>query len=110
MTAKKIVEKPQEGWFTHAQMIKSLGISPTGFQKWNVRPAGKIGRFTYYTVRDVLDNRLAHQAQELEREIDPDLEQMDYERLRLTRAQADGQETKNHIAGGKTRYEWYMVG
>lgn len=101
MTAKKSADKPQAEWLNQTQMCRSLGVSVQAFGRWDVKPVARIGRTAYYTVRDVLDNRLAHQAQELEREIDPDLEQMDYERLRLTRAQADGQEIKNDIARGK---------
>lgn len=92
---------PQDEWLNQGQLLKSLGVSLSAFQRWGVRPVAKIGRSAYYTVRDVLDNRLAHQANERQREIDPELEEMEYERLRLTRAQADGQEIKNDIARGK---------
>jgi phage terminase Nu1 subunit (DNA packaging protein) len=56
----------------------------------------RIGKHVYYDVRSVLDNRLekADQAGS-----NGDIEA---ERLRLTRAQAEGQEIKNELAKGKT--------
>lgn len=93
----------QPFWLNKGQMAKSLGVSVQAFDKWGVEPVARIGREKYFDVRVVLDNRLAHQAESLQPEIE-NLEEgsMDYERLRLTRAQADGQEIKNEIARGKT--------
>ena len=98
-------EKPKKEphWLNRTQMAASLGITGSAFDRWGVEPVARIGREKYFDVRVVLDNRLAHQAASLQPEIE-NLEEgsMDYERLRLTRAQADGQEIKNEIARGKT--------
>jgi len=99
--SKRVEKEPH--WLNKSQMAKSLGISVQAFDKWGVQPVASIGRDRFFDVRSVLDNRLAHQAESLQPEIES-LEEgsMDYERLRLTRAQADGQEIKNEIARGKT--------
>ncbi len=106
-TGKKAVnsKKPtkstrQEHRLTHDQMSKSLGISPQAFRLWGVEPVEKQPPFVFYTVADVLANRLAHQAAKLERPSDGAsvAERMKAEgdaKLRLTLAQAEGQEIKN---------------
>ena len=102
MTESKRAKK-EPHWLNKSQMAKSLGISTTAFDKWGVQPVASIGRERYFDVRSVLNNRLDHQAstyQPDDLEYEPGT--MDFERLRLTRAQADGQEIKNEIAKGKT--------
>lgn len=96
-------QKKEPHWLNRTQMAKSLGISGSAFDRWDVQPVARIGREKYFDVRAVLDNRLLHQAEQLQPG-DPEHEEgsMDFERLRLTRAQADGQEIKNEIARGKT--------
>ena len=95
--------KKEDHWLTQAQMSKSLGIRPEAFQVWRVTPVARIGKYAYYTVKDVLDNRLARKAElDGRREAAPEGASLDHEKLRLTRAQADGQEIKNEIARGKT--------
>lgn len=80
-------------------MCQSLGISVTAFQRWDVGPVAKLGRCTYYDVRSVLDNRLAWAERKMQRaapESDVDLMKAEREeKLRLTKAQAEGQELKN---------------
>lgn len=96
-------QKKEPYLLNKSQMAKSLGISTQAFDKWGVEPVARIGNQAFFEARAVLDNRLAHQAAQLQPATD-DLDQgtLDYERLRLTRAQADGQEIKNEIARGKT--------
>ncbi|OLF82665.1 hypothetical protein AWH63_06580 [Marinobacter sp. C18] len=95
--------KKEPHWLNKSQMAKSLGISTTAFDKWGVQPVASIGREKYFDVRSVLDNRLNHQiAIQQPEDLDYEPGTMDFERLRLTRAQADGQEIKNRIAEGKT--------
>lgn len=87
-------------WLNHDQMSKSCGISPQAFRAWGVEPVAKQPPYVYYTVEGVLTNRLEHQAARLERIGKP---ASDEERelaegnakLRLTLAQAEGQELKN---------------
>ena len=94
--------KKEPHWLNKTQMVKSLGISLTAFDRWGVKPVARIGREAYFDVRSVMDNRLAHQA-EMHQPDEGEYESgtMDYEKLRLTRAQAEGQEIKNEVAKGK---------
>ncbi len=96
-------QKKEPYWLNRTQMAKSLGISGSAFDRWDVEPVARIGREKYFDVRSVLDNRLEHKAEQLQ-PVDSEYEEgtMDFERLRLTRAQADGQEIKNEVARGKT--------
>lgn len=102
MTKAKQDERKSE-WLNKSDTASSLGISVQAFSQWGVRPVAKIGRQSFYTMRDVLDNRLNHQAENLKQAYDdPDASGLEHERLRLTRAQADNMEIKNEIARGKT--------
>lgn len=91
-----MADKVQAHWLTQQQMAKSLGITVSAFSRWDVEPVAKSGRYLYYEARAVLDNRLAKADQAGS---NSDIEA---ERLRLTRAQAEGQEIKNELAKGKT--------
>lgn len=95
----------QPGWLNKSEMAKSLGISPQAFDKWGVEPVAKIGREAFFRVQDVVQNRIEHamrkqQPDELDADgLDPLAEKkLLQERLRLTTAQADGQEQKNQVA------------
>ncbi|MCP4063711.1 MAG: terminase small subunit [Gammaproteobacteria bacterium] len=89
--------KKQEHWLNQVQMAESLGITVNAFARWKVEPVARIGKNVYYDVRSVLDNRLSHAEGNSLTAGD-----MEAERLRLTRAQAEGQEIKNELAKGKT--------
>ncbi|HCF2652056.1 TPA: DNA-packaging protein, partial [Pseudomonas aeruginosa] len=92
----------QRGWLNKSEMAASLGISPQAFYKWGVQPIERIGREAFYTVADVVENRIQHAARkqqpegELPEGLDPYAEaKLTQERLRLTKAQAYAQEQKN---------------
>lgn len=93
----------QRGWLNKSEMAASLGISVQAFDKWGVKPVERIGREAFYECRSVLDNRIARaeekrQAASSEDDLDPQAEaKLLQERLRLTAAQAEGQELKNDI-------------
>lgn len=89
--------KKQDHWLNQVQMAESLGITVNAFARWKVEPVARIGKNVYYDVRSVLDNRLSHAEGNSLTAGD-----MEAERLRLTRAQAEGQEIKNDLAKGKT--------
>lgn len=89
--------KKQDHWLNQVQMAKSLGITVNAFARWKVEPVARIGKHVYYDVRSVLDNRLRHAEGN-----STTSGEMEAERLRLTRAQAEGQEIKNELARGKT--------
>lgn len=100
MAAAKPKKEPY--WLNKSQMAASLGISVQAFDKWGVKPVAKIGRESFYTMRDVLDNRLAHAEQNNNLDaIEAVPGTIDYERLRLTREQADQLELKNELARAK---------
>ncbi|BBM66345.1 protein convertase [Vibrio alfacsensis] len=102
MSAIKTAPQAEPHWLNKSTMADSLGISVQAFDKWGVKPVAKVGRSVYFTVADVLHNRKQnevekHQPKPIETQ---DFEQggLDFERYRLTKAQADGQELKNEIA------------
>ncbi|MGI2021712.1 terminase small subunit [Shewanella glacialipiscicola] len=83
-------------------LCKSLGISTQAFDKWDVPVHSKKGRECLYTMSDVVGNRVANERKKhllgkagKPDDDDPDKPNIDFERWRLTRAQADGQELKN---------------
>lgn len=96
--------KKESHWLNKSEMAKSLGISVQAFDKWGVPPVDRFGNQAFYDVRSVLDNRLRKQAEQLQpaEASEPDEGSIEHERLRLTRAQADGQEIKNEVSRGKT--------
>ncbi|KJL63509.1 DNA-packaging protein [Enterobacter hormaechei subsp. hoffmannii] len=80
-----------------SDMASSLGISVQAFDKWGVQPVEKRGREVFFDVRSVVDNRLENQSRKLQPSPGEDDESVniDYERWRLTRANADAQELAN---------------
>jgi phage terminase Nu1 subunit (DNA packaging protein) len=91
-----MIEKPNPCWLIQQNMAKSLGVTVSAFARWEVEPVARIGKHVYYDVRAVLNNRLEKADQA------GNTGDIDAERLRLTRAQAEGQEIKNELAKGKT--------
>ncbi len=94
----------QRGWLNKSEMASSLGISPQAFDKWGVQPIERIGREAFYTVADVVENRIQHAARkqqpegELPEGVDPYVEaKLMQARLELTRAQTYAQEQKNQV-------------
>lgn len=80
------------------EMAESLGISVQAFDKWGVEPVKRIGRSTYYCVRDVLDNRLENASQKQKPSDDLDLNE---ERARLTFHQANIAELDEEVKRGE---------
>jgi phage terminase Nu1 subunit (DNA packaging protein) len=81
-----------------SDLCKSLNISTTAFDKWNVPAHSKVGRECLYTMSDVVGNRVANERKKHVSNPtaeDNDKPNIDFERYRLTKAQADGQELKN---------------
>lgn len=97
----------QRGWLNKSEMAASLGISVQAFDKWGIKPVERIGREAFFTVEAVLENRLGHQAEKHQpaslEGVDPLAEmKLTRERLRLTAAQAEGQELKNEVTRRKS--------
>ncbi|EMK6669890.1 terminase small subunit [Vibrio fluvialis] len=102
MSAIKTASKVEPHWLNKSTMADSLGISVQAFDRWGVKPVAKVGRSVYFTVADVLHNRIENEAAKQQPK-QPDPSEigdgcLEYERYRLTKAQADGQELKNEIA------------
>lgn len=70
-----------------SDMAASLGISTQAFDKWSVKPVERRGREVLFDVKSVLDNRIEHLARKQQPE-EQDFN-LDYERWRLTKEQAD---------------------
>lgn len=100
--AKKADVK-EPGWLNRTQMAASLGISTQAFEKWGVRPVKRIGRETFYTCSDVVQNRIANWEEKNNKlaPVDGDSDSLDFQRLRLTKEQADNMELKNEQARAK---------
>lgn len=102
----KQVPKKQRGWLNKSEMAASLGISVQAFDKWAVAPVERIGREAFYDCRTVLEYKLS-QADAKRQPAAPDLDplaeaKLTQERLRLTAAQAEGQELKNEVTKRKS--------
>ena len=91
------MNKPKPFWLSHGKMAQSCGISVEAFRQWKVPPVAKIGRQVFYRFSDVLKNRLDHQKSRLTKSASTsEIRRAAHEaKLRLTEAQAEGQEIKN---------------
>ncbi|MCH1926877.1 terminase small subunit [Shewanella sp. C32] len=92
--------KPQEHepvLLNKTDLCRSLNISTQAFDKWGVPHAKKVGRQVFYSVADVVANRVGNERSKaaLPEDEDPNKPNLEWERYRLTKAQADGQELKN---------------
>ncbi|SQH76948.1 Phage DNA packaging Nu1 [Shewanella benthica] len=90
-------------------LCRSLGISTTAFDKWAVPVHSKKGRECLFAMSDVVANRVGNERSKQQvggESVDPEKPNLDYERYRLTKAQADSQELKNE----KDRKEVVDVG
>lgn len=98
--AKKI----EAFWLNKSMMARSVGVTDKTLDAWGVEPVARIGKSVYYTVASVLENRMTRceqknqpkQSKASGESIDPS--EMEYEKYRLTKAQADHQELKNEVA------------
>lgn len=66
MTTSKVKVEPatpQPGWINQKDMAISCGVSVRTLRNWDLEPVAKIGRDTFYTVGDVIENRLAAHQQ-----------------------------------------------
>lgn len=103
MSVIRTAQDTEPHWLNKSQMADSLGISVQAFDKWGVQPIAKVGRSVYFTVADVVANRVQKELTKHKPAI-PDFDEegygIEFERLRLTKAQADNMEIKNEIARG----------
>jgi phage terminase Nu1 subunit (DNA packaging protein) len=107
---KKTAAKPapaerfevQRHWLNKREMAAALGISVQAFDRWGVKPVAQRHRFgeAFYSVRDVLDNRLELERKKHERaaaNLDASDLLLEKERAELewTQERAEGQRLKN---------------
>lgn len=89
---------PQPGWLNKREMAASLGISVQAFAAWRVEPVARIGREAFFSARDVVANRIEHQAERSKRgdesQGDP-ASNLEIQRELLIREQREGQALKN---------------
>ena len=100
MSLVPVAHQVQPGWLNKTAMASSLGISVQALDKWGVKAVARVGRSVYLTVADVLQNRLENEVVKQQPDFDPEEDLgcgLDFERYRLTKAQADAQELKNDI-------------
>jgi phage terminase Nu1 subunit (DNA packaging protein) len=90
-----MIDEPKPHWLNQQQMAKSLNLTVSAFARWEVEPVARIGKQVFYDVNSVLENRLSKAGPTGS---NGDIEA---ERLRLTSAQAEGQELKNELAKGR---------
>ena len=96
------IPKNQEPVLNQTECAQALGITRGAFSKLNIS-AEKQGRTLKYKVSDLITHAVEKRTRHLERQLAglTDKESYEFEKLRLTRAQADGQELKNEIARGE---------
>lgn len=98
--AKQKTEVKQPGWLNKKEICLSLGITPTAFDKWGLTPVGKIGREVFFTCRQVLDYKLEKIEAKYQAELPESSEgylDLDQQRARKAKADADAQEMKNAV-------------
>jgi len=103
MSLVPVANQTEPGWLNKTAMSSSLGISVQAFDKWGVKPVARVGRSVYFTAADVLANRFQNEAAKQQPEFDSEEDLgcgLDFERYRLTKAQADNMEIKNQLSLG----------
>lgn len=94
--------KPERHWLNKGEMAAACGVSVQAFDRWGVQPTARRHSQgeAFFSVSDVLKNRLEHQRIKLEQS-QPPADYLDAERaqaaadLDLTRERAEGQRLKN---------------
>jgi phage terminase Nu1 subunit (DNA packaging protein) len=79
---------------TQSQTAEAFNISVMAFNKWNMTPEKKEGRYVYYDIRKVIKHRLA-------RDNGKEKDTLASERTRLTRNQADKAELEVALLRGE---------
>lgn len=102
-----MADKIPPTWIRRKDLVDLLGISTQAFSKWGVEPAGKQGREVFYTLRDVIDNRVDNQIEKgnpaagASAEDQKELVRKKYEEdYKLARERRIGQQQKNELAAG----------
>lgn len=95
MTDKEI----QAHWISKTDLCRMLAITKKGFDYWGVKSVGMVGQRSFYTLQDVIKNRIDNAKNAgIEKPKEAEDRNLLYEKYRLLKAQADAQELKNEIA------------
>ena len=105
----KPAPKVPDGYLNKRQMCDSMGISQTAFDKYKIEPILRQGGRAYYTVRQILNNRLENLARQHQDQMpaledendDPSYIDGNREKARLDKEKADGQALKNAVTRGE---------
>ncbi|MFT6956171.1 MAG: phage terminase Nu1 subunit (DNA packaging protein) [Halieaceae bacterium] len=91
-------------WLNKRDAAASVGISTQAFSKWGVKPVQRSGREVFFTVRDIVDNRVERALKGANGETPGELENLGrkkyLEDYRLAKARRIAQEQKNDLAAG----------
>ncbi len=89
--------KKQHYWLNRQDTAASLGISGSAFDRWGVAPVGRIANEKFFTLKDVVGNRLSYYNLRKQKEpIEED--ELRFEQIRLTRENADAKAMDNEIS------------
>ena len=104
---KKSTAKIPSTWLRRKDLVEQLGISAQAFSKWGIEPVGKRGREVFYTLRDVIDNRIENALEKgnlttaADGEDQKDLVRKKFEEdWKLARERRIGQQQKNELMAG----------
>ena len=83
---------PEPHWLNQRTAALSCGVSTKSFAEWRVEPCARIGKEVFYTVADIVQNRLSRQLERFNKTVDDapsslDREAAERERTLLTRKQ-----------------------
>ena len=97
MNVPRKPSKPHKSWLNRGNLVASLGISGTAFDRWGVEPVARIGRESFFRVADVPRNRLDRQAEVRGDGVDDSSadDEQQAEKTMLIREQRIAQELKN---------------
>ena len=101
--SKKQTKQP--GWLNKKALCSSLSINASAFDKWGVQPIAKIGREVFYTVADVIENRLKKERDKNnEKNHQTDESKLEGERLKIAKLREEVKqlELRNAVLEGKS--------
>ena len=54
----KVVSKPEPHWYTVTDISASMGVCAATITSWKLRPEARVGNTKYYTLKELVENRL----------------------------------------------------
>nr|BDD45216.1 hypothetical protein 22 [Saccharospirillaceae bacterium] len=107
----------QPGWLNQSELASSLGISVQALKRWGLQPIAKIGRESFYTAAQAVDNRVEHalnkQGKHLNQSPAQDLSSVSdpVERLKAERMQEEITKLRlqNSVLEGRSLPAWVVT-